>query len=141
MEHRSGLLEEPALDDERFSDASARLANAEELGEILDRCFETKKKADMFYAAHERRFIYGMVQSPQEVMENPQYQHRGYFVELDHPVIGPATYPGAPFIMSGTPWEASSPAPALGQHNEEILRDKLGYSDADLAQLRAAGVV
>ena len=135
------FLEEPALDDERFSDASARLANAEELGEILDRCFETKKKADMFYAAHERRFIYGMVQSPQEVMENPQFQHRGYFVELDHPVVGPATYPGAPFIMSGTPWDASSPAPALGQHNEEIFRDRLGYSDADLARLRAAGVV
>ena len=135
------FLEEPALDDERFSDASARLANAEELGEILDRCFETKKKADMFYAAHERRFIYGMVQSPQEVMENPQYQHRGYFVELDHPVVGPATYPGAPFIMSGTPWEASLPAPALGEHNVEIFRDRLGYSDGDLARLRAAGVV
>ncbi len=135
------FLEEPALDDERFADASARLANAEELGEILDRCFETKKKADMFYAAHERRFIYGMVQSPQEVMENPQFQHRGYFVELAHPVIGPATYPGAPFIMSGTPWEASSPAPALGEHNEEVFRDRLGYSDADLARLRDAGVV
>ena len=135
------FLEEPALDDERFSDASARLANAEELGEILDRCVETKKKADMFYAAHERRFIYGMVQSPQEVMENPQYQHRGYFVELDHPVVGPVTYPGAPFIMSGTPWEASLPAPALGEHNEEILRGRLGYSDDELARLRAKEVV
>ena len=135
------FLEEPALDDERFSDASARLANAEELGEILDRCFETKKKADMFYAAHERRFIYGMVQSPQEVMENPQYQHRGYFVELDHPVVGPVTYPGAPVIMSGTPWEASLPAPALGEHNEEIFRGRLGYSDDELARLRGKGVV
>ena len=135
------FLEEPELDDERFADASARLANAEELGKILDRCFETKKKADVFYAAHERRFIYGMVQSPEEVLENPQYQHRGYFVEQDHPIVGSITYPGAPFIMSGTPWEASLPAPSLGEHNEEVFQNRLGYSSDDLARLRAAGVV
>ncbi len=135
------FLEEPTLDDERFSDASARLANAEELGKILDRCFESKKKADMFYAAHERRFIYGIVQSPEEVLDNPQYQHRGYFVEQDHPIVGPVTYPGAPFIMSGTPWEASLPAPSLGEHNEEVFRNRLGYSSDDLARLRGAGVV
>ena len=135
------FLEEPELDDERFADASARLANAEELGNILDRCFETKKKADVFYAAHERRFIYGIVQSPEEVLDNPQYQHRGYFVEQDHPIVGPATYPGAPFIMSGTPWEASLPAPSLGEHNEDVFRNRLGYSSDDLARLRGTGVV
>ena len=135
------FLEEPELDNERFADASARLANAEELGTILDRCFETKKKTDVFYAAHERRFIYGIVQSPEEVLDNPQYQHRGYFVEQDHPIVGPATYPGAPFIMSGTPWEASLPAPSLGEHNEEVFQNRLGYSSDDLARLRGAGVV
>ena len=135
------FLEEPELDDERFADASARLANAEELGTILDRCFETKKKTDVFYAAHERRFIYGIVQSPEEVLDNPQYQHRGYFIEQDHPIVGPVTYPGAPFIMSGTPWEASLPAPSLGEHNEEVFRNRLGYSSDDLARLRGAGVV
>ena len=135
------FLEKPELDDERFADASARLANAEELGKILDRCFETKKKADVFYAAHERRFIYGIVQSPEEVLDNPQYQHRGYFVEQDHPIVGPATYPGAPFIMSGTPWKASLPAPSLGEHNEEVFQNRLGYSSDDLARLRDAGVV
>ena len=135
------FLEEPELDDERFADASARLANAEELGTILDRCFETKKKTDVFYAAHERRFIYGIVQSPEEVLDNPQYQHRGYFIEQDHPIVGPVTYPGAPFTMSGTPWEASLPAPSLGEHNEEVFRNRLGYSSDDLARLRGAGVV
>ncbi len=120
------FLEEPELDDERFADASARLANAEELGKILDRCFETKKKTDVFYAAHERRFIYGIVQSPEEVLDNPQYQHRGYFVEQDHPIVGPATYPGAPFIMSGTPWEASLPAPFLGRAQRRSLPEQAG---------------
>ena len=58
------LLDAPELDDEKFSDASARLANAEELGEILDRVFESKKKQEMFYEAHQRRFIFGVIDSP-----------------------------------------------------------------------------
>ena len=81
------------------------------------------------------------MQSPEEVLDNPQYQHRGYFIEQDHPIVGPVTYPGAPFIMSGTPWEASLPAPSLGEHNEEVFRNRLGYSSDDLARLRGAGVV
>ena len=51
----------PELDDEKFSSASARLVNAEELGEILDNHFRTQQKAEVFHAAHRQRFIYGMI--------------------------------------------------------------------------------
>ena len=135
------LLDAPELDDEKFSNASERLANAEELGEILDRVFETKKKQEMFYSAHQQRFIFGVIDSPEEVLVNPQFEAREYFVDVEHPVIGSAKYPGAPFLMSGSPWEARQPAPTLGQHNREVLGERLGYSDADIAQLRATEVI
>jgi len=135
------FLEAPELDNEKFSTASARLANAEELGEILDRIFRTKEKMPMFYAAHQRRFIYGVIDSPEEVLANPQLQERGYFVEVDHPATGAIKYPGAPFIMNGTPWQLRSPAPTLGQHNREVFQERLGYSDGDLTRLRAMGVI
>jgi crotonobetainyl-CoA:carnitine CoA-transferase CaiB-like acyl-CoA transferase len=51
------------------------------------------------------------------------------------------TYPGAPFIMSATPWRAGSSAPTLGEHNSEIYGEKLGYSNAELVRLTAAGVI
>ena len=131
----------PELDDNKFSTPSSRLENAEELGEILDRYFRSKSKFDMFYAAHERRFIYGVIQSPEEVLANPQYQSRGYFHDIDHPSAGAVKYPGAPFAMSGTPWQIGRPAPSLGEHNAELYCQQLGYSQRDLVRLRSTGVI
>ena len=127
----------PELDDERFNTRSARLSNAEALGRILDRHFLHQKKFDVFYAAQRKRFIYGVVQSPEEVLLDEQYQAREYFVNIDHPVVGEIRYPGAPFLMSGTPWKARGPAPTLGQHNKQVLGQQLGYSDLDLSRMRA----
>ena len=114
----------------------------EEFSKVLQSAFGTREKYEIFLAAHqERRLIYGVVQEPKEVLSNPQYEARAYFVELEHPVAGTATYPGAPFIMSQTPWQARSPAPTLGQHNQDVLCERLGYSLAELTRLTAAGVI
>ena len=135
------FLDAPELGDERFSTPEGRRANARELRETLEERIARRDKSEIFYSAHQRRgYIFGMVQSPQEVLENPQYMHRGYFVDIEHPVVGSATYPGAPFEMSDTPWKARSPAPTLGQHNIEVLGERLGYSRKDLVRLKALGV-
>ena len=131
----------PELDDDRFRTPSARLANAEELGRILDDYFIRQNKYDMFYGSHRRRFIFGVIQSPEEAMNDPQLAHRGYFVEQEHPVMGGLKFPGAPFIMEGTPWQDGSPAPSAGQHNGEVLSGRLGYTAARQAQLRSQGVI
>ena len=131
----------PALSDDKFRTPSARLANTEELGQILDGHFIRQNKYDMFHSSQQHRFIYGVIQSPQEVLNDPQYESRGYFVNVDHPTTGPINYPGAPFNMEGTPWQVRLPAPQLGQHNSEVLGDRLGYSKADLARLRAEGAI
>ncbi len=135
------FLEAPELDDEKFRTPSARLANAEELGGILDRRFISRKKMEVFYSAHEQRFIYGVIDSAEEVLTRTQNQARGFFVEIEHPVVGRAKYPGAPFQMSHTPWQVHQPAPTLGQHNREVFGKGLGYSDGDLCRLRAAEII
>jgi len=135
------FLDLPELDDEKFETPSARLVNAEELGRILDEYFIKQNKYERFYAAHEKRFIFGVVQSPEEVMADPQFEARNYFVDIDHPELGTLKYPGAPFEMSGTPWEARSPAPTLSQHNQEVLGARLGHTPEQLAQMRALGVI
>ena len=135
------FLEAPDLADDKFNTSSARLANAEELGDILDRIFLTKNKYEMFHAANRKRFTYGVIQSAEEVLADEQFKHRGYFVEIDHPVVGSITYPGAPFLMDGAPWEAKSPAPTLGQHNDEVFGKRLGCAGEDLARLRALEVI
>ena len=67
---------------------------------------------------------------------------RGHFRSVDHPVCGPLAYPSWPVRFSAGPREPyASGAPTLGQHNDEILRDVLGLSSDEIAELRAARVI
>ncbi len=134
------FLDAPELADPRFDNASARLENAEALGEILDRIFATKQKREIFYAAHEKRFIYGVIDSPAETLDNPQIQARGFYAPVDHPGLGEIMFPGAPFLMSGSPWTVNSSAPSLGQHNADVL-GTLGYDARGMALLAASEVI
>ena len=131
----------PELDDDKFRTPSARLVNAEELGRILDEYFIRQNKYERFYGSHERRFIFGVIQSPEEAMNDPQFAHRGFFEEHRHPAMGALTFPGAPFILEATPWETGAPSPSAGQHNEEVLGGRLGFSKAEQAELRSEGIV
>jgi len=80
------------------------------------------------------------VNTPGSLLSDPHFRERGYWVEIEHPVVGKLTYPGAPFRMGEGGWQIRRPAPLLGQHNEEVYGD-LGYSKEDLVQLRQAGVI
>ena len=71
---------EPELKDARFSTPQLRLDNAVELDAIIRKSFARWKKMDLFTAAHQRRgLIYGVVLNPQEVVDLPQLETRGYF--------------------------------------------------------------
>ena len=72
---------------------------------------------------------------------DPQLEHRGWYEQLDHPVTGPAPYPGWPFRLDRGPGSYHRrPAPTLGQHNDEVLAQ--ADVDADRrGRLRAAGVI
>ena len=136
------FLDATELREPRFATPGGRLENAGELDEIFGGLLRQRDKFDLFYDSHRHRgLIYGVIQDPAEVVENPQYKSREYFTDIEHPISGVTTYPGAPFMMSETPWDVGSPAPTLGQHNQDILCDGLGYSLNELTQLRASGVI
>ncbi len=74
--------------------------------------------------------------------EDQQMQARGFWEPVTHPVVGEHRYPGWPMHLSGSPggWYRS-PAPLLGQHNEEVLNGLLGLGADEIADLRQAGVI
>ncbi len=72
--------------------------------------------------------------------ENPQLAHRGLFEMVEHPAVGTHPMPGMPYRFASVDRWITSPSPALGQHNHEILAE-LGLSANEIAQLEADGVI
>jgi crotonobetainyl-CoA:carnitine CoA-transferase CaiB-like acyl-CoA transferase len=64
-----------------------------------------------------------------------------YILDLDHPSAGRVRMVGFPIFMSETPAELRAPAPALGQHSAEVLRDVLRYPKDQIARLEAMNAI
>ena len=72
--------------------------------------------------------------------DDPHVRAREMMVETEHPVAGSVKNIGIPIKLSETPGRFQRPAPTLGQHTDEVLRD-LGYSDAEIESLHSERVV
>jgi crotonobetainyl-CoA:carnitine CoA-transferase CaiB-like acyl-CoA transferase len=82
----------------------------------------------------------GPVHSVGEALSHPQTVARGMVVETQHPAAGPTKAIGCPVHFSETPTAVKRPAPLLGEHTREVLRD-YGYSDSEIDGFVAEGVV
>jgi CoA:oxalate CoA-transferase len=76
-----------------------------------------------------------------EVINNPQVKALDFFVELNHPQAGTLKYAKGPCAFEKTDWEWKTAAPLLGEHNEQVFCDRLGYSRKELASMRKSGVI
>jgi crotonobetainyl-CoA:carnitine CoA-transferase CaiB-like acyl-CoA transferase len=83
---------------------------------------------------------FGPVATLSEMMRDPQVRHRGMVLEVDDGKGRRLTALGNPIKLTDTPPTLRSPAPELGQHTDAVLAD-LGYPPAEVAALRARGVV
>ena len=135
------LVGKPELmEDPRFISPLDRFANADALDALLMPWFQERTREELFHTCEQWRVPCAPVTSPDELLDDPHFKEREFWVEVNHPEAGNLTYPGAPFRMSATPWKKGR-APLLGEHNEEIYCQRLGYKREDLVRLREAGVV
>ena len=99
----------------------------------------TKSRDEWFDLLTVADVCVGKVYNPAEVFTDPQVRHRGMSVEID--VDGAkALNPGVAIKLSDTPGSIRFPTPNPGAHTAEIL-SSLGYSDTEMASLRAAGAI
>ena len=127
-------------EDPRFISPLDRIANAEAYDALVMPWFQERTKEEIFHTCSQWRVPCAPVTHPGELLSDPHFREREFFVEVDHPEAGKLPYPGAPFRMSETPWQTSR-APLLGEHNEEIYCQRLGYSREDLVKLRERGCI
>ena len=71
-----------------------------------------------------------------DLVKDPQLKARNMLVDIDHPVLGKAAYPGNPLKFSETSELCFDPAPLLGQHNDYILKEVLGLDEDKIQQLK-----
>ena len=108
------------LDDPRFKDPASRQEHNDEMEAIMYDWAAQHDKMEIYERAVTSRVPIAPVVTTQELVESPQLKARGFFVEVEHPVAGMLTYPGAPFKMSESPWTVGR-APLLGEHNKDVL--------------------
>jgi CoA:oxalate CoA-transferase len=111
------------MDRERV--ANSPILNIKEVGEMMDR----------------ERVANSPILNIKEVVEDPHLKERGYFVDIEHPVIGKAKIPGIPFKMSESPGAVERPSPLVGEHNELILGKYLGIGKGEIDKLKGEGAV
>lgn len=76
-----------------------------------------------------------------DLYEDPQLRARGFFISLDHPRLGRATFEGPTTHFSQTPARPLHAGPTIGQHTFETLRDLLGYTEQQITDLAASGAL
>lgn len=107
--------------EERFSTVQLRQENWPELEPLLIEWTLQHAKEDIYRRAQEAHVPAFPVNTAADLFRSRQLQSRGFFREMDHPVVGRLPYAGFPYALSNAHLAASGPAPTLGQHNDELL--------------------
>lgn len=133
--NRPDLREDP-----RFVSREDRMANYEELQQILAAVFKTEPRS--YWLPRLERFDvpYTPIYTMHEVFTDPQVRHLGLEVSYDHPNMGTVRSVAPPFTLSDTPAPKVEAPPTLGEHTEVIL-NRLGFDADAIQRLKQEGAI
>ncbi len=126
--------------DPRFLTNTDRMQNLPALTEAMSAILKTRDKADWIAAFDAAGVPAGPVHTIGEALTHPQTLARNMVVDLVHPQAGATRAIGCPIQFSATPTQVTRPAPLLGEHSRELLRE-YGYEDGQIDGFAADGVI
>ena len=133
------LGDQPWYDEPRFRNRRAMSEEyPEEAEALIAPWFAGRSKEEVFETTRARRVPCVPVRTIAEAVNDPHLVERRYWQTIGE---DEALYPGAPYRLSKSPWRLGRSAPRLGEHNDEVLRGRLGLRRDQLTHLRRAGVV
>ena len=127
--------------DDRFSTGAGRLERQDEIDGHLKEWTSSKTPQEVMRLLQGQGVPAGVVQRSSDLLRDPQLEHRRFFHYMDHPEMGHIPYTGHQFRISGYDSGPRTPAPLLGQHNEDILSGLLGMTDDESAEAVLAGAL
>ena len=124
--------------DARFAKIADRRKNQHEIWKLLDQFGSNYTKREMMELLNELDVPCGPIMSTEDLANDVHVKGRDMYVELDHPQRGKWFNVGMPIKLSASPAKIQR-SPTLGEHTDEILKEVLGMSDADIAAKKKAG--
>ena len=130
-------------DDQRFRTHSARGARQAELDQLVSQWTRRLTTAEVLsiLRCKETAVPSGLIYRAPDMIEDPQFKAREAIITTQHPRFGALRMQNVAPKLSATPGAVHSPAPDLGQHNDEVFLQLLGISSERYAQLRARSVI
>jgi crotonobetainyl-CoA:carnitine CoA-transferase CaiB-like acyl-CoA transferase len=106
-----------------FADRLQRAANWDALKPMIASWMAEQTVQELYQLLQRRRVPIAPVSTMGDLWSSKHLNARGFFVSFTHPRAGARRTPGAPYLLSRTPWTLRRPAPLLGEHTAEILRE------------------
>ena len=128
-------------DDARFVTNADRVSHRALLVDQLTPLFGTRTTADWITLLEAANVPCGPINRVDQVFSDPQAIASGLTVAMSHAAAGNIDMVASPLKLSKTPPEYRSAPPILGEHTQSVLTETLAISGAELARLRAAGVI
>jgi crotonobetainyl-CoA:carnitine CoA-transferase CaiB-like acyl-CoA transferase len=128
------------VDHPDFATNALRVKNLEKTVALVQERVKTKTVAQWLDSLRAAGVSCSPIHTLGQALDHPQVASRGLVVRSEHPVLGPLQNIGLPVRFQNEDRRANRPPPLLGQHSEEILRDA-GYSDEEIENLKATGVI
>jgi len=135
------LLEDERLKDEKFSNFSLRFDNKKELITILDEIFSQKKAGEWLELLKDKQIPSGPINSLKDVFDDEHAISREMFFEYEHPELGKVKQVLSPVNVGKENKKDIKRAPMYNEHTENILRDRLNYSEEEIQRLKDNGVI
>jgi benzylsuccinate CoA-transferase BbsF subunit len=125
--------------DTRFATLPARKEHEDELDRIVEAWTEQHTAEEIMQELQKNSVPAGVVQTSEDLHNDPQIKQRHHFWSFDHPVIGPHPVDSLPFRLSQTPSKPHRREPLLGEHNGYVCTEILGLSDEEFVSLLQSG--
>ncbi|TAK03177.1 CoA transferase [bacterium] len=125
----------------KFIDNSARVAHSEEINGVVAAWISQRTRRDVEEAFDRNEVAYSLVYDMEDVFNDPHYLAREMLLRVKDKELGEAVVQNVVPKLAKTPGSVDHLGPGLGEHNEEIYRGELGYSEERLKHLREAGII
>ena len=132
---------EDLLQDPRLHNDLARFDQRDLIDPLVAKWASEHTVAEVVEVTDKARIPCGPCYSLEQVYKDPHVKARKMLVELDFPKVGKVPVAGPHIVLSETPGVVDTPAPALGQHNQEIYGKLMGFSKAKMTELQKKGII